>query len=262
MERPGFQSNNLSAALEGPPSNLKFTNPLTSPGYYDYAADLGGRILKDKLWFYGGYSKQSLNEQQVGYVGGPGTGCSLVTRWIASQCPTAIPANIFSNLPEYNVKLNYQVTPSIKVIGSWMYDVKYINNNGGTTLLPLPTSLYEDLPSWTWKGEVQIVKTHWLLDILGGAGDAHPHYIPQPASQIGQYGFTKGTGFAGAPPQEDLFNLLFTGTSDQVIYHIYDRHQLGADFTYLPERPLLGGKHQFKIGTNWTFEGRQLAGTC
>ena len=253
-ENPSFQSNNLNAQLAGPPSNLKFTNPLEDPGYYDYAFDLGGRIITDKLWFYGGYSKQSLNTGSVGYVGGPGKGCSAVTAWIASQCPTAQLAEIFSRLPEYNAKVSYQFRPTVKFIGSWMYDVKYIPNDGGTPFTPLPASRYEDLPSWTWKGEVQVVRSHWLLDILGGTGDAHPHYIPQPASQIAKYGFTKGTGFAGAPPQEDLFNQLYTGTNYQVYYHIYDRHQLGGSYSYLPANPILGGTHQFKIGTNWTFE--------
>ena len=253
-ENPSFQSNNLSPALAGPPSNLKFTNPLVDPGYYDYSADLGGRIITDKLWFYGGYSKQALYEGSVGYVGGPGKGCSAVTAWIASQCPTAQLATIFARLPQYTAKLSYQMRPSVKLIGSWMYDVKYIPNDAGTPFVPLPASRYEDLPSWTWKGEVQVVRPHWLLDILGGAGNAHPHYIPQPASEIAKYGFTKGSGFAGDPPQEDLFNKLFTGTNNQVYYHVYDRHQLTGDFSYLPSKPFLGGTHQVKVGSNFTFE--------
>jgi hypothetical protein len=253
-ENPSFQSNNLSKELAGPPSNLKFTNPLADPGYYDYAFDLGGRIIRNKLWFYGGYSKQSLNEGQVGYVAAPGKGCSAVTAWIASQCPGAQLAEIFSHLPEYNAKVNYQMTPSVNLVGSWMYNVKSIPNEQGTPFVPLPASLFEKLPSWTWKGEAQVVRPHWLLDILGGVGDAHPAYIPQPASELAKYGYTKGTGFAGAPAQEDLFNALYTGTNPEVYYHVYDRHQLGGTYSYLPPNPILGGTHQFKFGTNWTFE--------
>ena len=36
---------------------LRFTNP--TKYYYDYAADLGGRLIRDKLWFYGGIGQQS-----------------------------------------------------------------------------------------------------------------------------------------------------------------------------------------------------------
>ena len=257
-ENPGWQSNNLNAALKAPPSNLKVTNPLTNVGYYDYAADLGGRIITDKLWFYAGFSRQYLDQLSVGYVGGPGKigvgGCTPVTAWIAAQCPSAQLASIFANLPEYNWKMSYQLTPSVKVLGTWMWDDKYIPNDLGSTSVPLPASLYEALPSWTWKGEVQVVRPHWLLDILGGAGDAHPQYIPQPTSEIGRYGFTSGSAFAGSPSEQDLYNKLQTGPNDEVYIHIYDRHELTGDFSYLPTKPIWGGTHQFKVGSTETFE--------
>ncbi len=257
-ENPRFQGNNLNAALQGPPSNLKVTNPLAEAGYYDYAADLGGRIIRDKLWFYGGLSRQYLDQGAVGYVGAPGRiapgACTPVTAWIASQCPSARLATIFSNLPEYNGKMSYQVNPSVKVLGSYMWDEKYIPNQDGTAFEPLPTSLDEFLPSWTWKAEVQVVRPRWLLDLIGGAGDAHPGYANETASEIGKFGFTKGAGFAGDPSQEDVFNDLFTGSNDENFLHIYDRHELTGDFSYLPAKPIWGGTHQFKFGSTETFE--------
>ena len=36
-------------------------------------------------------------------------------------------------------------------------------------------------------------------------------YEPQPASQIAQFGFTKGAEFAGSPSEEELSNKLYTG---------------------------------------------------
>jgi hypothetical protein len=257
-ENPSWQSNNLNAALEGPPSHLKFTNPLRNVGYYDYAADIGGRIITDKLWFYFGFSRQYLDQESVGYVGGPGIigpgACTPVTAWLASQCPTASPATIFANLPEYNWKMSYQMSPSVKVLGTWMWDEKDIPNDLGSTTISLPDSLYEKLPSWTWKGEVQVVRPRWLLDIYGGAGDAHPLYVPQPASEIAKYGFTKGSAFAGSPSEEDLYNQLYTGPNYEVYIHIYDRHQLTGDYSYLPAKPIWGGTHQFKFGSTETFE--------
>lgn len=56
-ENPSFQGNNITSALAAPPNNLKFGNPLEDTGYYDYAGDIGGYAIKDKVWFYGGYSK-------------------------------------------------------------------------------------------------------------------------------------------------------------------------------------------------------------
>jgi len=254
FEKPGFQSNNITSALAGPPSNLKFSNPLADPGYYEYAADIGGRIIRDKLWFYGGYSKQYVNQESVGFVGAPGAGCAPVVAWIAAQCATAKPATIFAYLPEYNWKLSYQLKPSIKIVGSEMRGSKHIPNQNGTTLEPLPTDLYENEPDSVWKVEIQIVHPRWLLDVVGGYAGTHPGYIPEPAGEIGSYGFTSGSAFAGDPAEEDLFNKLFTGTDDEVIFHIYDRHEMTETFSYLPSRPFLGGTHQLKFGTTWDWE--------
>ena len=258
-ENPNFQSRNITPALAGPPSNLKFSNPLTGSGYYDYAADFGGRIIRDKLWFYGGYSTQVLYQQIVGFVGGPGptTGpnaCTPVTAWILSQCPSAKPAAVFAKLPQYNAKLSYQPTSSIRLIGSYQHSSKLINDQGESITQPLPTNIYQNEPSAVWKAEVQIARPHWVFDALGGFAGTEPAYIPQPASSIGQYGFTNGAGIAGDPPEEDLFNKLFTGTNQQVFLHIYDRHEMTETFSYLPSGTFLGGTHQLKFGTTWDWE--------
>ena len=258
-ENPGFQSRNITKALAGPPSNLTFTNPLTGSGYYDYAADFGGRIVRDKLWFYGGYSTQTVYQQIVGFVGGPGptTGtnsCTPVTAWILSQCPSAKPAAVFAKLPEYNAKLSYQPTPTVRLIGSYQHSTKKINDQGESITQPLPTNIYQNEPAAVWKGEVQIARPHWVFDAVGGFAGTEPAYIPEPPSAIGQYGFTSGAGIAGDPPEEDLYHRLFTGTNDQIYLHIYDRHEMTETFSYLPGGTFLGGTHQLKAGTTWDWE--------
>jgi hypothetical protein len=49
FESPTLQSSNLDDSLRA--QGLTATSPLKS--FYDVSADLGGRLLKDKLWFYG-----------------------------------------------------------------------------------------------------------------------------------------------------------------------------------------------------------------
>jgi hypothetical protein len=253
-ENPRFQANNINAALAGPPSNLKFANPLADPGYYEYAADLGGRIIRDKLWFYGGYSKQYVNQGMVGFVSNPGVGCAAVVAWIAAQCGTAKAATLWNDLPEWNGKLSYQFRPSIKLIGSYMGSSKHSLTSPGATPV-LPQNQFEVNPAAAWKGEVQVVREKWLLDAVYGFGGSQPAYTPEPASQIAKYGWTQGAGFAGDPPEEDLFNKLYTGTNYQAsLLHIFNRHELAGTFSYLPAKPFLGGTHQLKAGTTWTFE--------
>jgi hypothetical protein len=247
-ENPSFQSNNITAALAGPPSNLTFTNPITGSGYYDFAGDLGGRIIRDRLWAYGGYSKQSVHQEQVGYVGKPGPTCAPVIAWVLAQCPSATPAQIFAYLPEFNLKTSYQITRSINVNGSYQHSNKEIPNQGGSTLEPLSTSLYENEPTQVWKGEAVVAHTHWVLDAVYGFAGTQPSYIPQPANN----GFTSA-GLAGDPPEEDLYNKLFTGTNDEVYLHIYDRHESTETFSFFPGGHHFG-THQFKFGTTWDWE--------
>src|ERR1700693_2211271 len=66
-ESPRFQANNITPSLAA--FGLKVSSPIKD--YYDYAGDLGGRIIKDKLWFYTGLSKQTQNAGQLGVVSGP-----------------------------------------------------------------------------------------------------------------------------------------------------------------------------------------------
>ncbi len=73
--------------------------------YYDFAGDLGGRIIRDKLWFYGGASKQAVNRGAVGVVSGPdAAGC-----WTCLDAPEA---NIVSTLTQENMKVSYQPNSS------------------------------------------------------------------------------------------------------------------------------------------------------
>src|SRR3989441_1069569 len=66
-ENKNWQSNNVSKDLAA--QGFSITNPTTR--YYDFNGDLGGYIFKDKLWFYGGASKQEIDQLQIGYVAGP-----------------------------------------------------------------------------------------------------------------------------------------------------------------------------------------------
>ena len=40
--------------------------------FYDVFGDLGGRILKNKWWFYGGWHAQKKNPTVIGYLGKDG----------------------------------------------------------------------------------------------------------------------------------------------------------------------------------------------
>jgi Carboxypeptidase regulatory-like domain len=253
-ENPSFQGNNITQALAAPPNNLKLSNPLADSGYYDYAADLGGRIITDKLWFYGGYSKQKLTQGQVNFVGGPdASGC-----W---TCAGAKPADVITSLPEFNYKVSYQIKPSTKVIFSELHGNKFLNSQGATPLVPLVDTMYEQQPDSSWHGEVQSTPSpRILIDALFGHGGYHTTYIAQPASSIGKFGFTKGSDFAGSPSEEELTNSLFTGPTDFPQNRPQNRYEMRATFSFIPSKPHFGGTHQLKVGTvdDWEIAGTRV----
>ena len=256
-ENQSFQGNNITPQLAAPPNNLTTSNPLTGNGYYDYAADLGGRIITDKLWFYGGYSKQSVDQGQVGFVGAPGpNNC-----WVKAVCPSAKDADIVTSLTEYNYKLSYQVKPSTKLIFSELHGTKYLSANSASPLVPLPSSQWELQPGGTWHGEVRsTIGPRFLLDGSFGYGGYHVNYTPEPASEIGRFGYTNGSDFAGSPSEEELSNKSYTGPYPFTQNKPQNRYELNISASYIPANPHWGMKHQFSIGSvdDWEYAGTRV----
>src|SRR5215813_9062896 len=67
-ESPTLQANNLDDHLRS--QGLTAVQPIKT--FYNWQADLGGRILRDRLWFYDGYSTQQKNTGITGFVSTPG----------------------------------------------------------------------------------------------------------------------------------------------------------------------------------------------
>ena len=247
-ENPSFQSNNITAAEAAPPNNLKFTNPLTSPGYYEYAGDLGGRIIRDKLWFYGGWSQLALSQNQVGFHSGPNGTISTSSYGLQYACWTcgdAPSAELISKLYEGNGKLSYQLSPKIKLLGVVVAGEKFINGAGGGSSQPLPTSKIEHQPLMLWNGEIQgVISSRIVFDALFGYAGYYTNYDPQP-----------GVDVKGDPSELETSNKLTTGANSQYYRHLENRHELPASLTFIPSGSHLGGTHQIKVGTDLNWEG-------
>ena len=56
-----LQSNNIDSTLANQGIQAVSAQLLQR---YDASADIGGRIVRDKLWFYGAYSSQSVRQRQ------------------------------------------------------------------------------------------------------------------------------------------------------------------------------------------------------
>jgi hypothetical protein len=253
-ENPSFQGNNITPALAAPPNNLTVGNPLKDTGYYDYAADIGGFLVKNKLWFYGGYSKQAVTQGQVNFVAAPdASGC-----W---NCAGSKPGAIVTALTQYNYKVSYQVKPSTKLIFSQLHGTKYLSANSASPSVPLPSSQYELQPGSAWHGEVVTsIGPRFLINGVFGYAGYHVNYTSMPASVIGTYGFTNGSDFAGSPSQEELSNKLFTGPYPFTQNKPQNRYEMRVAASFIPSKPHLGGTHQFSLGTvnDWEYAGTRV----
>ena len=63
-ETPRLQSSNVDDALRA--QGISDGNPLKS--YHDGNVDLGGPIMRQRLWFYGSYRNQEIRQGLIGYV--------------------------------------------------------------------------------------------------------------------------------------------------------------------------------------------------
>lgn len=226
-ESPRFQGNNITPALAS--YGLTNTNPLKD--YYDYSGDLGGRIIRDKLWFYGGISKQTLTSGQFGFVGGPdAAGC-----WTCLDAPEA---DVISTLTQENIKVSYQLNSKTRLIGAWQHSLKFLSAQGASSTEPLPSSLYEHQPANMYKGEVEFVPTpHLLINVIAGYGGYHVHYTDEP-----------GTDKPGHPSSQELTTKLLTGPNDFPDDKPQNRYEGRGTVSYVT------GRHQFKFGTEETWE--------
>ena len=244
-ENPKWQNTNVTPDLAA--QGITNTNPITDPGFKEYILDLGGRIVKDKLWFYGAYSNQAVDQGQVGFVAAPNAdGCWFV------NCAGTTPATFHTDLPGYSTKVSYQLSSSTKLIATDMYAIKHLSQNGGSTLVPLPSSRFQRQPQQVWKGELQTAKNKVLFDVLFGYGGYHVNYITQPAANT--VGFPNGTDVAGNPSSRELSNSLRYGPSVNPEDRPQNRYEGKAILTYLPTSPHFGGTHQLKFGTTLDWE--------
>ena len=226
-ENSRFQGSNITPALAA--QGIKVTNPLRD--YYDYSADLGGRIIRDKLWFYTGVSKQEVLQGQLGIVGGPDAkGC-----WTCLDAPVA---GLVTALPEENIKVSYQMNDTTRFIAAWAHGNKFFNGNGAGSTVPLPSAEYEHQPDDIWKGEMSKTFTpHLLLDVVGGYGGYHVFNIAEP-----------GTDKPGNPASFENTTKFYTGTYPAPTEKPEHRYEAKGILSYIR------AAHQFKFGSDETWE--------
>jgi Carboxypeptidase regulatory-like domain/TonB dependent receptor len=191
---------------------------------YDWDAfgDLGGRIIRDKLWFYGGLHFQYRSEGVVGYIG-PNGG--------AGFDPISDDA--------IDGKVTYQATKNLKFIGNMSRSSKIEPQRNGSPTVPYGSTWnYNQNYFWTAKGELTWTPSpKFLIDALGG-NYWQPYAYPNQAGTdvLGNpWTLNQTTGVNSGP----LINV----ASSDVGSH--NRLQYTASLSWFPN-----GKHSFQFGSN------------
>ena len=198
--------------------------------FYDAAGDLGGRIIRDKLWFYGGYARQTKNEGLAGFAADAGPDGQHLT----GDEPQAY---FESSLYQYSLKLSYQMSKNNRVVYAWQRGVKTQPQNGGGRLRPLEATRDYRNPTAIQKAEWQSTVTpRLLLNAMGGY-----------AGYITDYDATRSYATADRPSRQEFRSGLFYGSHVQRQGKTRDRYQGEASAAFFPQRSF-AGQHDFKTG--------------
>jgi carboxypeptidase family protein len=241
-----FESNNVDAALrakgvtQGSPLNYR----------RDQGADLGGRIVPNKLWFYGAVRYRPQDLFQLGGVKPDGT-----------------PADAYRGETLLNEKFSYQMSQSNKLVfwGQWAQKYHYGENVSQFVAWESRSDRKPPVRTNTWKAEWQAVKGNSLvLSALFG------RWTWTGGTNIGTIGTTSAATAAGVSQGLEIVMLSDDShggnrpsTYDQTTLQQAGRATSGGSWNdiwrytskatlswYKPD--LFAGNHDFKAGMEYT----------
>src|SRR6266498_1342211 len=225
-ESPRLQADNLDSALEA--QGLTATSPLRN--FYDVAADLGGRIVRDKLWFYGAYGRQGKKEGVLGFASGPGAD----GKYLTADDPLA---DFQTSLEQFSAKFSYQLSRNNRVVYAWQRGTKAQPQNNADRFTPLESTRDYKNPTAIQKVELQsMISPRVLVNAVGGY-----------SGYVTDYDAARSYARADAPPRQDLATTLNTGSAPLHQNKTRDRYQTEDSISFFPERSF-AGKHELKTG--------------
>jgi Carboxypeptidase regulatory-like domain len=187
---------------------------------YLYGANVGGPIIRDKLWLFGTWGIQDIDKLTL-------SGSSDKT-WLQSGY----------------ARLDFQLTPTTRINGFLEYDskLKWGRAMFGYTEQDADTLWDQTGPSYLWKGQLEQTFGNWYLDAKVMYTDGGFYLIPakghRTADGSGSY-FT----LSHYPSRYLSGNTEDYGTNR-------NSTDYSANATYFAEK-FLGGDHEFKFGVDY-----------
>jgi hypothetical protein len=229
-----FQSDNLDAALR----SQGITTGDAIQYYNDFAGDLGGRIIRDKLWFYGAVRDLRNKRTQSGYVKDAGPDGIYATADDTPGFPTARHLST-------TVKISYQPTSKHRFTGFSQFNPDYEYEAWVDRFTPYESSLKQyqisqEAKPVEWQGTLS---NQLLVNMMYGLGGYNSVFW-YPDEYRGEW--------KGVPARLDRTSGQFTGPNFNSSgfggrKNKPWRDQLSGSVNYLPTGSLLGS-HAIQAG--------------
>lgn len=241
-----LQSNNLDDKLRG--QGLSFTDSVIH--FSDFNSDLGGRIVPDRLWFYGNFRDRRNKRSVAGLALEPGPDKVYGTGDETPHLPVVWTMN-------WTGKLSYQMTPKYHLTAFVARD--YSTNDGGAQsskaaqrFIPYEAATYQTYPVMNFRGEFRAAfNNNLLFNFQAGRMGYTVTYLDTPADHSN----------ANITARWDRESGIFTGGSigpgGNYAEAIRPRTNTvtQGNVTWLPAA-VFGSGHEFKMGyRTWFQEG-------
>lgn len=206
----------------------------------DLSGDFGGRIVRDKLWFYGALHDFYGNSNNLGYSAEPGPDGVYRT---ADDVPGT---NRIYNTNQ-SIKSTYQLSQNYKVIGFFARYESWVPERAGNRNSPRESLRSFWYDPTEWKGELQgTVGRGIVFNLLSGKYSYFADYNAQPDS-------------GATPSRMDRTTLLNLGPNILQDKRPRINWQTTGSLTFFPERQIVG-RHELKAGfsffTLWNGTGQ------
>lgn len=231
-----LQASNLDDHLRS--QGLTATQPVKD--FHDYQLDLGGRIIKDKLWFYGAYSSQLKQTGITGFVQDAGPDGKFLTG--DEQIAYAT-----TGIKQWSMKYSYQISKSNRVNYVWQRGTKFVGEDGAGQLSPLEHTRDYTNPAAINRAEYQAtIGSSSLFNVVAGYVGWWSDYSTE--RQQAKYGFPY------IQPYLDRENSLTGGAANrEYSLRPQDRWMVDAGYSFYPKN-FLGGRHEFKTGLMYYYD--------
>jgi hypothetical protein len=220
-ENDKLQSNNIPDVTKNPQyANVGSGNPLDY--YYEWGGDFGGPIIKDKLWFYGGFRN------------------TVISRYIIGYTLSGVAQTDYASLTHGTFKLSFQLANNNKLMGWANYDNKYQPHRSASITRPPVTTALQDSPSYFYHLEdTWMLGSNLILNFKLGVNNMWYQTGNQPEVDMSQ------------PAIRIYYTSPVTGGYENAYYsytwYYSDRYQFNAFADYFKD-DFLGGNHELKVG--------------